>query len=88
MIDKEAVRVRRLVKVIGRREMTRKGIMAELDLSEGGRRNFHANYVKPAMDEGLMCMLRPGSPTSPEQSYRLTAKGLEMLALLSPDMSK
>ena len=84
MIDKESVRVTQLLKVIGRATMNRQGIMAELNLSEGGRRNFYHNYLNPAMEQGFVAMSRPGSPTSPEQAYKLTAKGLEALSLLDP----
>lgn len=81
MIDKQAVRVRHLIEIIGKRTMTRQGIMAELDLSEGGRRNFHTNYMNPAISQGFVKMSKPGSPTSPEQSYSLTNKGLDALAV-------
>ena len=36
---------------------------------------FRANYLKPAMALGLIEMTDPGSPGSPVQRYRLTARG-------------
>ena len=82
MIDKEAVRLRRLIKVIGKGTLTRQGIMSELDLSKEGIRNFRDNYLKPARDQGLVAMSKPTSPNSPEQAYKLTPKGLEFLDML------
>jgi hypothetical protein len=82
MIDKEAVRVGHLLKVIGHRTMPCLGIMAELDLSEGGRRNFYHNYLHPAKVQGLIEQTKPSSPTSPEQAYKLSPKGLEALDVL------
>ncbi len=79
MIDKQAVRIRRLITVIGKRTMTRQGIMAELDLSQAGLRNFRNNYLGPAMEMGFVRMVKPASPTSPEQAYALTQKGLDVL---------
>jgi ATP-dependent DNA helicase RecG len=79
MIDKQAVRIRRLITVIGKRTMTRQGIMAELDLSQAGLRNFRNNYLRPAMEMGFVRMVKPASPTSPEQAYALTQKGLDVL---------
>ena len=84
MIDKQAVRIRHLIEVIGKRVMTRQGIMAELDLSQDGRRNFRVNYIAPAMKQGFVQMTNPDVPSSPTQAYRLTCKGLEALDLFNP----
>ena len=83
MIDKQAVRMRNLLRIIGKNVMTRQGIMAELDLSKGGIRNFRDNYLKPAVDLGLVKMYRPESPNCPEQAYKLTPKGLTFLSHLN-----
>lgn len=40
------------------------------------RENFMANYLNPAIKEGLVAMLYPNSPKHPKQKYLLTAKGL------------
>lgn len=83
MVDKQAVRVRHLITVIGKRTLTRQGIMAELDLSKAGCRNFRMNYINPAISQGLVKMSKPESPTSPEQAYCLTRKGLEALSVIT-----
>ena len=83
MIDKEAVRLRRLIKTIGRRTLTRQGIMSELDLSKAGIRNFRDNYLNPAVAQGLVTMSKPASPNSPAQAYRLTANGIDFLSMLN-----
>ena len=75
--------MKHLIKVIGNRTMTRQGIMSELDLSKAGCRNFRANYLHPAMVQGFVKMSKPNSPTSPEQAYVLTQKGLDAYHLLS-----
>ena len=36
---------------------------------------FLYDYLRPAMDAGLVEMTQPESPKSPTQKYRLTAKG-------------
>lgn len=83
MIDKEAVRVRHLIKAIGKGTVTRQGLMSDLDLSKAGIRNFRINYLKPAREQGLVRMSKPASPNSPEQAYALTSKGLDFLAMLN-----
>lgn len=83
MIDKEAVRMRHLIKAIGKDIVTRQGIMSELDLSQSGIRNFRDNYLNPAREMGLVEMSKPTSPNSPEQAYVLTKKGLEYLSMLN-----
>ncbi len=47
-------------------------------LKLGGRRNFLEKYLSPAIELGLVEMTQPGSPRSPTQKYRLTAKGLKV----------
>ncbi len=44
-------------------------LMAELGLSH--RPTFRKNYLRPAMDAGLVEMTRPESPTAKNQKYRL-----------------
>lgn len=48
-------------------------LMAELGLAH--KATFRANYLKPALVEGLVEMTDPDSPRSPVQRYRLTAQG-------------
>lgn len=45
------------------------------------RENFMANYLNPAIKEGLVAMLYPNSPKHPKQKYLLTAKGLAIYNL-------
>ena len=49
------------------------GVMAALGLSH--RPTFRNNYIRPALDAGLVEMTRPESPTARNQRYRLTARG-------------
>ena len=48
-------------------------IMAALGLSH--RPTFRNNYIRPALEAGLVEMTRPESPTARNQRYRLTARG-------------
>jgi len=63
-----------LIILIG--EMNRLQIQEKLDLK--GRDNFIKNYLQPAINEGFIEPSNPDKPKSPKQSYRLTAKGLEL----------
>jgi len=69
-----------LPKGVARLLKTFKGDMSVLEmmvaLKLGGRRNFLAKYLSPAIELGLVEMTQPDSPRSPTQKYRLTAKGL------------
>jgi hypothetical protein len=44
------------------------------------RPTFRENYLHPALNAGLVEMTLPKKPSSPNQKYRLTAKGEEFLA--------
>lgn len=79
-IEKGNDRVRKMVRLLGKEVMTRQGLMAGLGLKKQGIRNFRVNYWYPARDAKLVEMFKIKSPTSPEQAYKLTALGLEMLA--------
>lgn len=57
--------------------MTRQEIMTRLDLRHED--HFRINYLRPALDEGLVVLTLPDKPTSPAQKYRLTAKGRRRL---------
>lgn len=76
-------RVQRLVMVMGKGAHPRRELMAALGLRQESRRNFYDNYMKPARARGLVTMQCPGHPSIPEQTYRLTADGLEYLEELS-----
>lgn len=72
------LRVRKIVQVVGRSVLPRRQIIADLGLRQQSRRIFIYNYLKPSMEQGYLTMSYPGVPNRPEQTYRLTAKGLEL----------
>ena len=43
------------------------------------RVSFARNYLDPALGSDLIEMTQPGSPNSPTQKYRLTAKGRQIV---------
>ncbi len=53
--------------------MTAAALMAALGLSH--RPTFRKNYLRPALDAGLIEMTRPDLPTARNQRYLLTARG-------------
>ena len=81
-IDKATERVHKLILAIGDQTMPRRQLIAYLGLKQNSRCNFINNYLKPAMSKGYIVMARPSSPNSPEQAYRLSADGLDLLAQL------
>ena len=72
------LRVRKMVQVIGKSSLPRRQIVEELGLRQQSRRIFIYNYFKPAVAQGYVTMSYPGSPNKPEQTYKLTAKGLDL----------
>ena len=56
--------------------MDRENIQERLNLSD--RENFRLNYLKPALDAGLIEMTIPDKPNSRLQKYRLTALGEQL----------
>jgi hypothetical protein len=68
------------VKAIGKRTVPRKYILDALGLQQGSRRVFIYHYLKPAVAKGYVVMAHPAHPKLPEQAYRLTANGLDLLA--------
>ena len=81
-IDKAQERIHKLILAIGDQTMPRRQMIAYLGLKQNSRCNFINNYLRPAMDKGYLVMARPSSPNSPEQAYRLSADGLELLSQL------
>jgi len=57
--------------------MKRDEIQSALDLKH--RENFRDTYLNPSIEEGLVEMTIPEKPTSSNQTYRLTKKGLRKL---------
>lgn len=58
-------------------EMTRRDIMRALQLSD--EKHFREHYQQAAVRLGLMEMTIPDKPRSPNQRYRLTGKGKQLL---------
>ena len=81
-IDKAQERIHKLILAIGDQTMPRRQMIAYLGLKQNSRCNFLKNYLKPAIAKGYIVMARPSSPNSPEQAYRLSADGLDLLAQL------
>ena len=65
---------KRLIAVIGNKELSVKSMMIALDLK--GRDNFLNLYLKPAIGDGYVYLLYPNSSRHPRQKYHLTVKGL------------
>jgi len=78
-------RVKMLVRVIGKAVLPRRQLVADLQLRQKSRRTFVDHYMKPAYSMGLVDFAYPNSPTKPAQAYKLTPKGLELLAMLDED---
>ena len=78
-------RVKMLVRVIGKAVLPRRQLVADLQLRQKSRRTFVDHYLKPAYGMGLVDFAYPNSPTKPEQAYKLTLKGLELLATMEED---
>ena len=70
---------------IGNGTLPRRQLIADLELRQDSRRNFYSNYLHPAIAKGYVCMMRPDSPSSPEQAYRLMADGLDILEKLKQE---
>ena len=76
-------RVQQLVLVLGRQVLPRRQILADLGMKQGSRRSLIDHYLRPAYAQGYIDFAYPSSPNKPEQAYKLTAKGLELLAQLT-----
>ena len=76
-------RVQKMVLVIGKQKLPRRQIMADLGLKQKSRQAFIDHYWRPAWEQGLIDLVHPNVPNKPEQTYRLTVKGLELYSLLT-----
>lgn len=76
---KTTVQVRELVRVLDR-DRSRVEILQGLGLRN--RSNLVVNYLRPALDAGLIEMTIPDKPTSGRQRYRLTPLGCELRLVL------
>lgn len=68
--------VKRLIVVVGNKEMSIKEIMEELKLKH--RPTVVYDYVSPAILRGIIELTQSYSPKSPTQKYRLTEKGINL----------
>ena len=85
LVPKADARVQKLVLTLGNVSMTRKELMDRLGLKQGSRRIFIYNYFKPAAKLGYVKLLMGHKPNVPEQAYRLTNKGHDLLNELLSD---
>ncbi|EGW20341.1 Fic family protein [Methylobacter tundripaludum] len=70
--DQVSDQVKMLLEAIGNSELSGSELMNALGFSH--RPTFRANYLNPAMEGGWLDRTQPGSPRSPTQRYRLSAK--------------
>lgn len=80
---KADVRVQKMVLVIGKQKLPRRQIMADLGLRQKSRQAFIDHYWRPAWEQGLIDLVHPNVPNKPEQTYCLTANGLDLYAQLT-----
>ena len=80
---KSDARVQKMVLVIGKQMLPRRQIMADLGLKQKSRQAFIDHYWRPAWEQGLIELAYPNIPHRPEQTYRLTANGLDLYAHLT-----
>lgn len=74
------VNIERLVKAIGRNQLSTKAMMENMQLK--GRDNFLNLYLYPAIQAGYVTLLYPDKPRHSRQKYFLTVKGLALLDAL------
>jgi ATP-dependent DNA helicase RecG len=79
-----AEEVRRVLLVLNG-EKSRKQLQEALLLK--GRANFEERYLKPALEAGMVELTIPDKPNSRLQRYRLTPKGVALLAVLQKGKS-
>lgn len=78
--DQASAQVKRLLGFMGKGFVSVPEMMSGLSLSH--RPTFRKNYLRPALELGLLEMKYPDSPRHPGQRYRLTEKGRNMKKLL------
>ena len=75
--DQVTDQVKKLLKTLKTREKSGKELIEELKLKH--KPTFRMNYLKPAIESGLIELTIPQKPKSRFQKYRLTKKGHEIL---------
>lgn len=65
--------VKKLITCLKGKTLSKKEILVALDMKH--RPTLEQEYIKPALELGLIEMTQPDSPRSPTQKYRLTKKG-------------
>ena len=81
----EKWRIEQLVRIIGKQVLPRRQIIADLGMRQKSRRSLIDHYFGPARKQEYICFAYPNSPNKPEQAYKLTAKGMELLATLTEE---
>jgi Fic family protein len=67
-VDQENDQVKRLLDALGTKTLSASALMDLLDLKH--RPTFRKNYLRPALDQGLIEMTLPDAPNSRNQQYR------------------
>ena len=79
-IQKEVTdQVKKLLRALKTGEKSGKELIKELKLKH--KPTFRMNYLKPAIEAGLIELTIPDKPKSPFQKYRPTKKGHEILKI-------
>ena len=81
----EQWRIEQLVRIIGKQVLPRRQIIADLGMRQKSRRSLIDHYFGPARKQEYICFAYPNSPNKPEQAYKLTAKGLDLLEKLKEE---
>ena len=81
--DKYPTSLEQLVSCVGNGLHSVKELLEKMGLKD--RENFLDNYLKPALNEGILEPLYPNQPRHPKQKYRLTETGLKVLHALNAD---
>lgn len=72
------IQVQSLLRIVGENTYSVKEIMDLLELKN--RSYFSKDYLKPALESGLLEPIYPAQPNHPKQKYRLTDKGKALLS--------
>lgn len=78
--DQVCGQVLRLLEALALKLLSAAELMERLELRH--RPNFRKNYLRPALNMGLIAMSQPDSPQSPSQKYLVTEKGMGILSTM------